>query len=645
MKIEYHSLTMENFGPYEGRHSLDFSPQDGGSPVTLVDGKNGFGKTSILHAFHYLLYGEADVQKRYRMINRSALENGQANMKIELGFQRGGQSHQILRSVDAPPGVRGDQIRESLTYIIDGTPQPNPAARIREVLPKPASQFFFFDGAKIARYADLENSQEVRDAIELVLGLPAFENASKHLKRLQDRWEKQARDESQKDAATVQLARDVQHAAEKLEQAEADAVSAKTELNRLHQEQEALKSQLAKFAGYREKLANMEELENKVTIAKDKLQGLRSEQAKVVRRYAQWHLLPLLEKRLDRVSEERAVLDETNRASERRSFADELINNITADPPAPLASSLTALESWINSRYPRATDEIDRGHLAQLTVEVGRLEQKLTMLRNVDAPEDVKTAIREHRTRVAKLETELKEERRGLTQSDVDEARDVAGTHENVLKAIGAEEKRFATLSQDAADLQKEYTQLNEKMAKASTSDKAKKFSLLAGRAAAHRNAFDILLDKARQMKRKSIEDHSTVLFKQLTRKSEVYARFRINDDYTLSLLDGAGREQRRDQISSGEKQLVALSFIVGLMKSTDRVAPLIIDTPFGHLDKTHRAHVAKHLPQVGQQLALLVTDADMMPEYEDELKAVTGKSFQIVYDQKKQSSRLVEVS
>ena len=52
--LKFTSMTINNFGPYEGAQTIDFSDGDG---VTLIWGDNGHGKTTLLNLFRYALFG------------------------------------------------------------------------------------------------------------------------------------------------------------------------------------------------------------------------------------------------------------------------------------------------------------------------------------------------------------------------------------------------------------------------------------------------------------------------------------------------------------------------------------------------------------------------------------------------------------
>lgn len=72
--LHFNKLILHNFGPYKGQQIIDFTTESG---VTIFWGNNGRGKTTLLNAFRYALFGV--IQRRNGQLKHlSEMENEEA---------------------------------------------------------------------------------------------------------------------------------------------------------------------------------------------------------------------------------------------------------------------------------------------------------------------------------------------------------------------------------------------------------------------------------------------------------------------------------------------------------------------------------------------------------------------------------------
>ena len=112
-------LTVQNFGPYHGKQSLEFSERDG---VTIIWGDNGFGKTSIMNAFRYVLWGNLYGRKRqclqpYTFVNIPSLVDGD-DMLVELYMNYNGSDCIVSRGLHRVGGDGTKAVSKALLKIL-----------------------------------------------------------------------------------------------------------------------------------------------------------------------------------------------------------------------------------------------------------------------------------------------------------------------------------------------------------------------------------------------------------------------------------------------------------------------------------------------------------------------------------------------
>src|SRR5262249_41212813 len=172
--------------PYQGTQKISFA-QDPETNVTVLWGTNGGGKTTLLNAFTWALYGELsdDVENKNQLINTTAwnpaAEGTPLTASVTIEFEHGGHIYIVKRSVYA-----------SKHGAIQPWPKPelqlwqrekngnlesvlNPSGRLDHMLPKRLSEFFFVNGERIEALVKYDGGDDVRDAIKTLLGLEAME--------------------------------------------------------------------------------------------------------------------------------------------------------------------------------------------------------------------------------------------------------------------------------------------------------------------------------------------------------------------------------------------------------------------------------------------------------------------------------------
>ena len=196
------NLEMYNFRQYVGKQSIDFST-DPDKNVTVLIGINTAGKTTIIRAFEWCLYGKNGFEDQV-LLNSEVCNNMNPGdvqeTYVAVKFTYDGRIHTLKRTFKytcTERTVKDDKVEvtlkktpeENLTlnYLqSDGqTKTPVDRSNITEtmdrVIPKDLSDYFFFGGERISSIA---NRTDLSKAVRGLMRLDILENAREHLSKV-----------------------------------------------------------------------------------------------------------------------------------------------------------------------------------------------------------------------------------------------------------------------------------------------------------------------------------------------------------------------------------------------------------------------------------------------------------------------------
>ena len=236
-------LVLQNFGPYQGRQTINLRPEENGNlrPIILFGGMNGGGKTTLMDAIRLALYGQrAQCSTRGNLSYNDFLTqcvNSNASpiekTRVELVFEhvKDGKMAEwrIVRTWTKNPKDGKDE----LGIVIGEWPDTSVASiwdeYIENILPLGISKLFLFDGEQVKELAELETPpQAVIDAIYNLLGLELATRLSVDLNILSQR--------KRKDVADIQERADIEEIEQRLAQQQEEKKAAQQKLDELKQQ-------------------------------------------------------------------------------------------------------------------------------------------------------------------------------------------------------------------------------------------------------------------------------------------------------------------------------------------------------------------------------------------------------------------------
>ena len=644
-------LVLHNVGTFAGRHVIDLTPPSADKPIVLIGGLNGAGKTTFLESIQLALYGSLahGTGRRaggYENYLRGLIHRGvpaSEGAAIELTFtahQEGKEHSYTLRRSWKSAGA---SIRELLLVSVDGRYEQSLTSTwseyVETFLPRGIAGLFFFDGEQIEALSDMDRSRQVlSSALAALLGLDLVERLSTDLTVLKRRHRGAKVPDGLRQSVEEknQLLTASRRAEEAAVQAEAGR---RTEMERrqkvLLEATEAYRAAGGDLLDRRESaeaaagivrsgLAQCEEqIRQEISGASPLLQldGLLKQLSDQVRREAE--------------TERNALMVEAFEARDSAVLRKLRGTNVEA-------AAVTAVEQFLRSDREGRRVFTDAEKIIGLRDPSG-LEALLATL--PDARRRLQSAV----------------DRREELRAELDQA-------ERVLAAI-PDPEALAPLRQQREDARNEflraeaaYTVAVELVAstragwaKASAAyeaalDKASLVNLAADddlRLVEHVDRVRATLEDLRiAAARRHLKRISQLILEalgMLLRKDKLITDVQINPEtHEVSLTGADGRPLLAKDLSAGERQLLAVALLWGLARASGQPLPVVIDTPLGRLDGSHREHLLeRYFPNASHQVLLLSTDTEIDEEAFARISPRTGRTYHLEFDAAANATRV----
>lgn len=631
-------LRLNNFRCYAGIVEIEFST-DVVRNTTVIQGTNGAGKTSILQALNFALYGPKAVTADSPLINNAVLKSGReeapARASVILEFRDKGRAYKLTRSIRG--FLVGDSVRYangqddlSLTFTKpDGNTErdPFPEQSIERMLPLPIRTFFLFDGDRIADFTKpgRERDGTISKAVNDVLHIEALSKAVDHTSRIASD-KRRALDRSgapavEKTNSEIGLQETtIVSRRQKLAQLEAALRETEDRMLSIEKEMSSILA-VAKLARDRKEVetqratrierglqlrrelsraivAAVPALARNKVAATTEILGKYKSRHEIPARIADYFLTDLLQQ--GNCICGRCLDDGTAARAELEALLKSLLPNSLQDVATQLSGRLRPLVDATEERVAEVLAVL--GKIKNNDDEIDRFDRELTRIgADIDASAlDRAQLLNRERTEVSKRVKELTESAL-RAQRDLELAVAYKSKLEDKLNAELAKRQGFNEMTRGWI-IAKE---CHEALYRAK--------SILEERLRAS------LGKEATQILRHLVSDAKKYFFSEIM----------IESGFLLRVLDNEGRDVR-SQLSMGETQVSSLAFMLAMTRLGGQEAPLVVDTPLARLDMSVRANAARWLPNFTPQLVLLVTDAEYGPDVELELAPRVGAKIRL---------------
>jgi DNA sulfur modification protein DndD len=639
------NLVLENVGTFRGKNEIQLTPPSSKKPVVLIGGLNGAGKTTILEAIHLALYGSLSQGRgrrngSYDNYLRSLIHHGvpaSQGAAVELTF------HVYQQGVEHSYRIRrrwqggGASLQESVLVWVDGKYDDALTStwneHVETFIPRGIAGLFFFDGEQIEALADLEQSQHVlRSALAALLGLDLIDRLSTDLAVLRRRHRGAEVPEELRLAVedrrrTVTLARQGEEMAATL------TATSRVEAERADKRLSEVTEQYRASGGGL--LEQREAADTRVTLVRQQIadidEELRAEAADAAPFLLTAELLGDLANQV---------------MCERDASRNTLVLHVVGERDRELlgllhkakvrGAALTALEEFMTSDVAARQEASSRVLMISGLRDGGKVEALHSMI--LPSAHKRMAALVERRHALA---AELEQAERTLVAipdpealapltQELDEASQTAVRCHALLVQ---NEDRLEASRQERARADSAYEAAMDKSAQATLdADDDRRLVEHAERA---RLTLETLKAKAAERHVGQIAQLVLEALNRLLRKDRLVTDVHIDPmSYTVELIGSDGQSLAATELSAGERQLLAVALLWGLAQAAGQPLPMVIDTPLGRLDGSHRGRlIERYFPHAAHQVVLLSTDTEVDETALKTLRPFVGRMYRLEFD------------
>lgn len=651
MFLDYIEIT--NFRPYYGTQKIDFGFNETEN-LTVILADNGSGKTSLVNALTWCLYGEElhDVRdKSEPLYNLSAARDAEqeegdvaeVNVEVKIRFyyfdeDEDGNITKKYFIIDRKQlfqkwGVADWESSFDDYLIVEETGKElmeddSAQYSINNKIPENMFQYFFFNGATLSNYFKNDSDLNLRTSVEEISQIELINKVSDHLEKtytdINDRFDKK------KPKGKVNYNKLIE-----------DKLIAQKELeDKRDKNYEQIDIANENVINYRNKLDKIDseyikELNTKRDTLNRQLKNINSSLKEDSKDYESLvlELFPIATLFDELVS----ALKLADEAKEKKTAPPEierdLLNDILEDGVCICGTRLDEHPECIEELKSRLknTSKMKKDNFYKDYYEI---KDALKRLKDLPKIESIKKSIETNKSNKISLELELSKISEEISTSDEDE---VAKYEEQLQKNKERMEElrnKNTSLTSDIDRLSREIEKLEDQRNKEeSLKGELKELNdkiLFCEEAV---KIVSSLQSNVKEHIRTKINNRTREQFTEIKWANNKYTDVTIEQDYTIKITKSSGQKVRPGDLSDGEENLLALSFMMALHSLSGFEIPLIIDAPLEKLDKSKRIDFISGLHEYtkDKQIVFLFTDS----QYTDDVRANMLKNIVDEYELK----------
>ena len=651
------SLKLNNFGTYKGEQEFDLSIKNPKKPIILVGALNGNGKTTFLNSIQLCLYGNRSPQAKSNKlsylkflenkINKNADKKIGASIKINLNIDIEAKVEKLSVERKWFENENGN-IKEILSVYKDGKKDEailgNWIEYIENLLPLSIMPLFFFDGEKIEDLANPSKSSDIiRSAINGLLGLDTIDQCKVNLDLFTSR--------KAKELANDDVLSEIKEKEDKIKDAETGMGALNSDFDTLVNDIDEILLNIENNKDlYRKK--GGESFDIKETLANKKIEfeikkGIEVNSAQELTTGPSPLLLvqEMLEEIIRLGENKFQKKNSLSSAKVLKDFKNKIIQNEKIKSLS--TDNKTIVENIFNNEILNL--ESFKGPNEEFVIDNVSVEYLKDFLKNKNNDfvlkiNDLTNNIKESNEKILTIEKKIaavpSEESIKLLKDKIDtQSQELAVLEYQKTTKIKEMHEKERELDKLYASLKKDIDLLVNNRKDENDYGRYSEFSEKA------KNTLNLFKKAIIDRKSEEIESEILHCFDSLVRKDKLISRINLDkENFNLTLFDEDDFEILYDVLSSGERQLLAISILWALSKISNQKLPVIIDTPLGRLDSKNRHNLSSnYFHKASHQIILLSTDEEMVDDYYSIIEPSISRTFLIDYDKNKGGSSIKE--
>lgn len=645
--MRFEQLNLCNFRVFRGSHDIPLRSNENpdGKSITLFGGLNGSGKTSILTAVRLLLLGKRALsntvtKKEYISYLKQQINHNANTSSISITLSRDELDSPALYTLIRSWDVDGN---EEIKLTINGeskselTPE-QVESFLFDLIPDGVGDLFFFDGEKIAQLAEDDTGKYLKKAAHKLLGIDVIDRLDSDLEIQLKQFSKQSLSSSERERLdNLESEKETVLQAGYKAREKADSLSVK--LKDLERQERELEAELSAKGG-----AWAESRESQTKEVDDLLDEQRQLKGEILAEAGGFLPLSLAS---DYLKDLESLLKDESEAKAKQAFLNQL-NDVTPD----IATSLTQLtqqysiEQLSNRIIGTVGSLATYSNISDVVVDLsdtdfGRFREHLELAKIAKETTNLKVnRLQEVTKKLDNLSINLDRAPRESELVDLYERL------RSTDKEISSIRRQYVVLLREAKLSITKGLELSRQLEK-QYATKSAEGALLKSieRATKARSALSDLKQRVLKSRVKELEEKFIESFRKLNRKDAKNISAKIDpSSFSVNLIDNKGREIDRASISAGEKQIFALAILEALAALSGRDLPLVIDTPLGRLDSSHRERIVNnYFPRASNQVIILSTDTEIDESLYKQLEPSIDTSYQLTYNEDTSSTQVEE--